>query len=165
MMACCVSINSRAPPVAANPALLEPETAHFYEDEPPRSPQLLVQWYAVLCCAALCCAMVRPYCWRCAAVGELPLRATLPSRLAARSLSTVGGVAFVCRAPIGTVRPSALCSQKPLNGETPHALLVGAFVTPADIHFVRNHMPVPRGPKAAEHRWAGRGRGGAQVAG
>ncbi|PRW45406.1 sulfite mitochondrial [Chlorella sorokiniana] len=41
--------------------------------------------------------------------------------------------------------------QKPFNGETPHALLAGAFVTPADIHFVRNHMPLPRGLSAAEH--------------
>lgn len=44
-------------------------------------------------------------------------------------------------------------SQKPFNGETPHALLSSAFVTPADIHFVRNHMPVPHGLSAAEHRW------------
>lgn len=48
---------------------------------------------------------------------------------------------------------SAPHSQKPFNGETPHALLAGAFVTPADIHFVRNHMPVPHGLSAAEHRW------------
>ncbi len=45
------------------------------------------------------------------------------------------------------------CSQKPFNGETPHALLAGAFVTPAEIHFVRNHMPLPRGLDAAKHRW------------
>ncbi|KAI7842057.1 hypothetical protein COHA_004255 [Chlorella ohadii] len=73
------------PFIVANPALLEPEAAHFYAHEPPRSMQLLVQ------------------------------------------------------------------CQKPFNGETPHAVLASAFVTPADIHFVRNHMPLPRGLDATKH--------------
>ncbi|KAL4422084.1 hypothetical protein ABPG77_001552 [Micractinium sp. CCAP 211/92] len=69
----------------SNPALLEPEVAHFYDHEPARDPRLLVQ-----------------------------------------------------------------CKQ-PFNGETPHAILADSFTTPADLHFIRNHLPLPRGLSAKDH--------------
>ncbi|KAL4458252.1 hypothetical protein ABPG75_013117 [Micractinium tetrahymenae] len=69
----------------SNPALLEPEVAHFYDHEPQRDPRLLVQ-----------------------------------------------------------------CKQ-PFNGETPHSILAGSFTTPADLHFIRNHLPLPQGLTAEEH--------------
>ncbi|KAG2422511.1 hypothetical protein HXX76_015979 [Chlamydomonas incerta] len=34
-------------------------------------------------------------------------------------------------------------TQKPFNGETPGSLLAAAAVTPTDVFFVRNHLPVP----------------------
>lgn len=53
------------------------------------------------------------------------------------------------------------CKQ-PFNGETPHAILAGSFTTPAELHFIRNHLPLPQGLTAEEHRqaslpWACRG--------
>ncbi|PNW83825.1 hypothetical protein CHLRE_04g217929v5 [Chlamydomonas reinhardtii] len=34
-------------------------------------------------------------------------------------------------------------TQKPFNGETPGSLLAASPVTPTDVFFVRNHLPVP----------------------
>lgn len=34
-------------------------------------------------------------------------------------------------------------TQKPFNAETPGALLAGAALTPVDLFYVRNHLPVP----------------------
>lgn len=34
-------------------------------------------------------------------------------------------------------------SEKPFNAEPPRALLVNEFITPTDLFFVRNHLPVP----------------------
>lgn len=34
-------------------------------------------------------------------------------------------------------------SQKPFNAEPPVTLLVDKFLTPNDLFFVRNHLPVP----------------------
>ena len=34
-------------------------------------------------------------------------------------------------------------NQKPFNGEPPLPLLVKSFITPNEIHYVRNHLPVP----------------------
>jgi len=36
------------------------------------------------------------------------------------------------------------CSEKPYNAETPPELLTDNFLTPNDIFFVRNHLPVPK---------------------
>ncbi|CAD5229565.1 unnamed protein product [Bursaphelenchus okinawaensis] len=35
-------------------------------------------------------------------------------------------------------------SQKPFNAETPPSLILDNFLTPNDLFFVRNHMPVPQ---------------------
>jgi sulfite oxidase len=32
---------------------------------------------------------------------------------------------------------------KPFNGETPHQLLSDSWLTPAELFYVRNHLPVP----------------------
>ncbi|WIA22344.1 hypothetical protein OEZ85_004658 [Tetradesmus obliquus] len=37
---------------------------------------------------------------------------------------------------------------KPFNGETPHQLLSDAWLTPAELFYVRNHLPVPTQLKA-----------------
>lgn len=37
---------------------------------------------------------------------------------------------------------------KPFNGETPHQLLADKFVTPPELFYVRNHLPVPTQLKA-----------------
>lgn len=34
-------------------------------------------------------------------------------------------------------------SQKPMNSETPKELLVGSLITPNELFYVRNHLPVP----------------------
>ena len=34
-------------------------------------------------------------------------------------------------------------TAKPFNAETPAALLAGAALTPVDLFYVRNHLPVP----------------------
>eukprot|EP00088_Acartia_fossae_P005735 TRINITY_DN1258_c0_g1_i2.p1 TRINITY_DN1258_c0_g1~~TRINITY_DN1258_c0_g1_i2.p1 ORF type:complete len:571 (-),score=127.97 TRINITY_DN1258_c0_g1_i2:865-2577(-) len=34
-------------------------------------------------------------------------------------------------------------SKKPFNGETPLAILTDSFITPTDLFYVRNHLPVP----------------------
>jgi hypothetical protein len=34
-------------------------------------------------------------------------------------------------------------TQKPFNAETPGPLLAGAPLTPVDLFYVRNHLPVP----------------------
>jgi sulfite oxidase len=34
-------------------------------------------------------------------------------------------------------------SQKPMNAETPMELLTGALVTPNELFYIRNHLPVP----------------------
>lgn len=34
-------------------------------------------------------------------------------------------------------------TAKPFNAETPAALLAGASLTPVDLFYVRNHLPVP----------------------
>lgn len=34
-------------------------------------------------------------------------------------------------------------SVKPFNAETPPALLCDKLITPADVHYKRNHLPVP----------------------
>lgn len=34
-------------------------------------------------------------------------------------------------------------SHKPFNAETPPSLLIDNFITPNQIFFVRNHLPVP----------------------
>jgi sulfite oxidase len=34
-------------------------------------------------------------------------------------------------------------TQKPFNAETPKALSVESVITPNEIHFIRNHLPVP----------------------
>ena len=59
--------------------------------------------------------------------------------------------------PFPLIFPQCL---KPGNFETPHALLAGDFTTPADLHFVRNHLPVPAGLSAESHRRAFRAGGG-----
>eukprot|EP00667_Euglena_gracilis_P007447 EG_transcript_7523 len=43
------------------------------------------------------------------------------------------------------VRPAALKvhSEKPFNAETPAPLLTENFLTPNDVFYIRNHMPVP----------------------
>lgn len=34
-------------------------------------------------------------------------------------------------------------SQKPMNAETPLQVLAGAFITPTQLFYIRNHLPVP----------------------
>uniref|UniRef100_A0A383W333 NAD(P)-binding domain-containing protein n=1 Tax=Tetradesmus obliquus TaxID=3088 RepID=A0A383W333_TETOB len=41
---------------------------------------------------------------------------------------------------------------KPFNGETPHQLLSDAWLTPAALFYVRNHLPVPTQLKAEAYR-------------
>ncbi|WIA42809.1 hypothetical protein OEZ86_008743 [Tetradesmus obliquus] len=42
---------------------------------------------------------------------------------------------------------------KPFNGETPHQLLSDAWLTPAELFYVRNHLPVPTQLKAEAYRF------------
>jgi sulfite oxidase len=42
-------------------------------------------------------------------------------------------------------------SEKPFNAETPPSLLIDNFLTPNELFFVRNHMPVPQ-TNEKEHR-------------
>jgi hypothetical protein len=44
---------------------------------------------------------------------------------------------------------------KPFNGETPHQLLSDAWVTPPELFYVRNHLPVPTQLKAEACRCGG----------
>ena len=37
-------------------------------------------------------------------------------------------------------------TARPFNAETPAQLLVDSFVTPNELFYVRNHLPVPQGP-------------------
>uniref|UniRef100_A0A914XBC9 Sulfite oxidase n=1 Tax=Plectus sambesii TaxID=2011161 RepID=A0A914XBC9_9BILA len=43
-------------------------------------------------------------------------------------------------------------SEEPFNAETPSSLLVHSFVTPADLFFVRNHLPFPEHTDASKHQ-------------
>ena len=43
-------------------------------------------------------------------------------------------------------------SQKPFNAEPPPSLLAGMLVTPNDLFFIRNHLPVPAVGDAAAYR-------------
>lgn len=43
------------------------------------------------------------------------------------------------RSPLLTVH-----TQKPFNAETPKELSVESLITPNEIHFIRNHLPVPK---------------------
>ena len=43
----------------------------------------------------------------------------------------------------------------PFNAETPHSLLASRYLTPASLHFVRNHLPVPKHMDEAAYRRAG----------
>ena len=43
----------------------------------------------------------------------------------------------------------------PFNAETPHSLLASRYLTPASLHFVRNHLPVPKHMDVAAYRCAG----------
>ncbi|MCV4940180.1 hypothetical protein OFC17_35935, partial [Escherichia coli] len=43
------------------------------------------------------------------------------------------------RYPVFTVH-----TQKPFNAETPNSVLLDSFITPNDLFYVRNHLPVPR---------------------
>jgi hypothetical protein len=60
-------------------------------------------------------------------------------------------MAVHCRA---VWRPRSFLVQclKPFNGETPHHILMRDFTTPEALHFVRNHMPLPVGLSADNHR-------------
>jgi len=40
-------------------------------------------------------------------------------------------------------RAIVINSKKPFNGETPLAILTDSFITPTDLFYVRNHLPVP----------------------
>jgi sulfite oxidase len=41
---------------------------------------------------------------------------------------------------------------KPFNGETPHQLLSDDWLTPAELFYVRNHLPVPTQLQAEAYR-------------
>lgn len=41
-------------------------------------------------------------------------------------------------------------SAKPFNAEPPRALIADNFITPSDLFFVRNHLPVPVVTKSME---------------
>lgn len=43
-------------------------------------------------------------------------------------------------------------SAKPMNAETPLELLAGSLITPTELFYVRNHLPVP--VSRSVHNWA-----------
>uniref|UniRef100_A0A914UQE0 Cytochrome b5 heme-binding domain-containing protein n=1 Tax=Plectus sambesii TaxID=2011161 RepID=A0A914UQE0_9BILA len=43
-------------------------------------------------------------------------------------------------------------SEKPYNAETPPSLLADSFVTPIELFFVRNHLPVPQVADLSKHQ-------------